>query len=296
MTMPKLANPYAVPADARQREWLRGNLHTHSTRSDGSRHPQAVIDDYANRGYGFLMLSDHDTFAGPEHFAQWNSRGLALIPGNEVTRDGPHLLHVGATRKVEPSEDRQAVLDEIRATGGFAVVNHPNWFAEFDHCPHEKMRSWNGFLGVEIFNHVIGELEGSQYATDHWDRLLSKGRRVWGFANDDAHHAQHVGHGWNTVLADERTADAVVGAMSAGRFYASTGVTVERVESDGMRARIVAPDAERIVAITKNGMRLKVADGRELEVEVPADKTYVRFECYGRGERQAWSQPLFVEG
>jgi predicted metal-dependent phosphoesterase TrpH len=291
--MPTLANPYA-PTDGRKREWLRGNLHTHTTRSDGARAPQAVIDDYAARGYGFLMLSDHDTYAGPEQFAEWNSRGLALIPGNEITRDGPHMLHVGATRKVEPSEDRQAVLDEIAANGGFAVVNHPNWFAEFNHCPHETMRAWNGFLGVEIFNYMIGELDGSQYATDHWDRLLSKGRRVWGFANDDAHGAQHVGNGWNCVLSAERSAAEILAAMKAGCFYASTGVTIESVESTGLRARIVAPDAQRIAAITDKGVRLKVVDGNELEVELPENRAYLRFECWGGGERQAWSQPLIV--
>jgi hypothetical protein len=156
------------------------------------------------------------------------------------------------------------------------------------------MRSWERFLGVEIFNHVIGELEGSQYATDHWDRLLSKGRRVWGFANDDAHQAHHVGYGWNCVLSAERTSPAILAAMQAGCFYASTGVSIERVESDGMRARIVAPDAQRIAAITDKGVRLKVADGSELEVEVPEKRSYLRFECWGGGERQAWSQPLFV--
>jgi hypothetical protein len=291
--MPSLADPYRS-TDARPRAWMRGNLHTHSKRSDGSREPQAVIDDYAGRGYDFLMFSDHDTFAGPEHFAGWNARSLTLIPGNEVTANGSHMLHVGATRRVEPQDDRQAVLDEIGATGGFAVVNHPNWFQNFDHCPHERMSAWQGFAGVEIYNYVINELEGSPYATDHWDRLLSKGRRVWGFANDDAHHDFHAGYAWNCVLAADRSAAALVAAMAAGSFYASTGVTIERVSSEGMRASIVAPDADRIVAVIDHGKRLKTVDARELTVEVPENATYVRFECYGRAERTAWSQPLMV--
>ena len=41
--------------------WLKGNLHAHTTESDGSRPPQEVVDDYAARGYDFLMISDHDT-------------------------------------------------------------------------------------------------------------------------------------------------------------------------------------------------------------------------------------------
>ena len=151
--MPTLQHSYH--GAERARTWLKGNLHTHSTRSDGARDPQVVIDDYAARGYDFLMFSDHDTHAGPAQFAGWNCKGLTLVPGNEITCGGPHLLHVGAERRVEPLEDRQAVLDDVASAGGFAVINHPNWFEDFDHCPHSVMRSWKGYLGIEIYNHVI---------------------------------------------------------------------------------------------------------------------------------------------
>jgi predicted metal-dependent phosphoesterase TrpH len=290
--MPSLDHPY-THAD-RSPRWLRGNLHTHSTRSDGDRAPQEVIDDYAKRGYDFLMFSDHDTLAGPEQFADWKSQGMTLIPGNEITRDGPHMLHVGATRRIEPQEDRQAVLDDIAKSGGFAVVNHPNWFENFDHCPHATMKEWNGFTGIEIYNHVIGELPGSSYATDHWDRLLSRGRRVWGFANDDSHQAKHVGFAWNAVLADEAKHESIVSAMANGRFYASTGVSISSIAVDGMTVTVTSPDAERIVAIADHGARIAIADGGTLTVTVPEKKTYVRFECWGRGERVAWTQPFFV--
>ncbi|MBA2482503.1 MAG: CehA/McbA family metallohydrolase [Planctomycetes bacterium] len=292
--MPSLDHPYAG-AD-RSPRWLRGNLHTHTTRSDGRRAPQEVIDDYVARGYDFLMFSDHDTYAGPEHFADWKTGGLSMIPGNEITRDGPHMLHVGATRKIEPSEDRQAVIDDIARTGGFAVVNHPNWFEDFNHCPHETMKEWTNFTGIEIYNHVIGELPGSSYATDHWDRLLARGRRVWGFANDDSHQAKHVGFAWNSVLSEDRSPAAIVAAMAKGRFYASTGVAIGSIAVEGMTITITSPDAERIVAIADHGARIEVADGREMTLTVPDGKTtYVRFECCGRGERVAWTQPFFVD-
>ena len=32
-----------------------------------------------------------------------------------------------------------------------------------------------------------------------------------------------------------------------------------------------------------------------LEVEVPADAGYVRFECWGAGETFAWTQPFFIK-
>src|SRR5436190_23257039 len=119
----KITHPYSQLTGG---QWLRGNLHTHTTRSDGARSPQTVIDDYAQRGYDFLMLSDHDIFSAPEDYAKWNPRGLVLIGGNEVSANGPHILHVDADRRVEPAKRRQQVFESINASHGFAIVNHPN--------------------------------------------------------------------------------------------------------------------------------------------------------------------------
>jgi hypothetical protein len=81
--------------------------------------------------------------------------------------------------------------------------------------------------------------------------------------------------------------------MARGRFYASTGVSIDRIEVDGQRVRVTSPDAQRIAAITDHGKRLKVVDAGQLEVEMPETATYLRFECWGGGERQAWTQPFF---
>jgi hypothetical protein len=79
-----------------------------------------------------------------------------------------------------------------------------------------------------------------------------------------------------------------------GRFYASTGVTIKDVRVDGTRIRVETADAERIVALQQVGKRFAQVDGTAIEVDVPDAATYVRFECWGRGERFAWTQPFFV--
>ena len=38
------------------KRWFRGNLHTHSTVSDGLKTPDEVIRIYRNEGYDFLAL------------------------------------------------------------------------------------------------------------------------------------------------------------------------------------------------------------------------------------------------
>lgn len=296
--MPKLSHPYNNLSGG---QWLRGNLHTHTTHSDGQRPPQEVIDDYAQRGYDFLMISDHDLFTSDVHLQQWNPRGMVMIPGNEITASGPHLLHVDADRFISPLPQRQEVINQVVAataqTGrGFIIVNHPNWFAGFDHCSIEQMREWVGYVGMEIFNGTIGRLDGSPYATNKWDMLLTQGRRVWGFANDDHHLAVgDIELGWNMAYVKDRSVKGVVDALRTGRFYCSSGVVIQSIAVDGMMIRIRANNARRIVALRDTAKRIAVVDGTEMTLTVPDNAKYVRFECWGDGESFAWTQPFFVE-
>lgn len=287
-----LEHPYSDLAGG---QWLRGNLHAHTTNSDGERAPQAVIDDYASRGYGFLMISDHDICTSSEKLSQYNTGNLILIPGNEVTAHGPHMLHVGADQIVKADPLRQQVINDIVASQGFCVVNHPNWQSTFDHCPITSMQQWIGYTGLEIFNGGIGRLEGSPYATNKWDMLLSSGRRLWGFANDDSHAATgDVALGWNTTYLTEPDVGGVIKALKQGRFYASTGVTIESIVVEGMSIRIETANARRIVALTNRGRRITTVDTPGIELDASNQENYVRFECWGDGESFAWTQPFFV--
>lgn len=275
--------------------WVRGNLHAHTTFSDGRRGRQEVIDDYAGRGHGFLMISDHDVFTGPDEYGALQSRGLVLIPGNEITANGPHMLHVNASGRVEPHADRQRAIDDANADGGFVVLNHPNWQGRFDHFSLAHMAALQGWVGMEIYNGVIGRLDGSPYALDKWDMLLSYGRRAWGFANDDSHsETGDCGLGWNCAYVREKNAASIVSALRDGRFYASTGVTISGIEVRGNQIRIATENAERIVATQQSAKRIKCVDAKQIEVEAPLDARYVRFECWGRGESFAWTQPFFI--
>lgn len=166
---PSLESPYASePAS-----WLRGNIHTHTNKSDGNRPPQEVVNIYAEMGYDFLVISDHDQLTDP---AKLDSKGMILIPGNEISAKGPHMLHVGAKSVVPPLSERQEVLDRIATEGGFAVMNHPNWTANYNHCDLAVLEKLQGYAGMEIFNGVILYLEGSELAT-------AKGKEITYTAN-----------------------------------------------------------------------------------------------------------------
>jgi predicted metal-dependent phosphoesterase TrpH len=105
------------------------DLHTHSTASDGSFGPEALIEEAAGKGLTALALTDHDTLDGLEEAGKAAARrGLNFIPGVELQINwknaffgGPnsnqqfmgefHLLGLGIRR---PSADFLKALEELR--------------------------------------------------------------------------------------------------------------------------------------------------------------------------------------
>lgn len=274
--------------------WLRANFHAHTTNSDGTRSPQAVLDDYAARGYDVLMLSDHDTLT---ETSKLEARGMVLIPGNEISKDGFHLLHLDAKKVIAPHTDRQQAINEIKGENGLAVLCHLNWHRYHDHIKLETLQSLTNYFGVEIYNGVIRYHEGSPLATDKWDMLLSEGRKLWGFANDDSHSPEHVGVAWNMVQVKEKSQKGVLEALQHGRFYASTGVVINSVRVYGQTIVIDTENAQRITASVEGGFRIAQVDAPTLTLHVPDDAPwrYVRLECWDVGEAMAWTQPFYLD-
>jgi len=193
--------------DSTSGTWLRGNLHAHSTNSDGEKTPPGLIQTYREMGYDWFCISDHD-FLTPRPEAL--PHDAVFLPANEVSANGPHILHVGADRVLDPDPDRASVARKIADSGGLCILNHPNWGKDCNHWPQEGLESMPRYDGIEVYNAVIRRLEGSPLATDRWDRLLSQGIRVWGYANDDAHRRGDYGHAWNAVSSVNRQPDGVL--------------------------------------------------------------------------------------
>lgn len=64
-----VALPLVIPAaDDPPPRWLRGNTHTHTLWSDGDAPPETVVAWYADHGYDFLVLSDHNLVQNGERW------------------------------------------------------------------------------------------------------------------------------------------------------------------------------------------------------------------------------------
>lgn len=291
--------------------WLRGNHHGHSTRSDGIDEPLAIVQAYEAAGYKYFALSEHDLLLLPAELQPHTT--MCILPAVEVTSCfGQTLLYLGADRLLPPRQLTPIeILEQVQAAGGLFIFDHPNWRVRPDYATDELLNGLPGLRGIEIYCGVIERLAGEAKATDRWDRLLSKGERVFGHATDDQHEPGDYFIGWNQVQWPQETpitAAGIVEALATGRFYASTGVTMHSVgvSTDGQTIH-VASDADEIRWITHEGRILKKSRQGEDTLEMAeftrnkvarslaGRATYVRIECLGHGNAAAWSQPFWLQ-
>ena len=63
--------------------WFKGNTHAHTTRTDGTCPPDKQVQDYSERGYDFLAITDHNVVDSYQE-----KKGICMLPGWE--RDVRH--------------------------------------------------------------------------------------------------------------------------------------------------------------------------------------------------------------
>ena len=74
---------------------MKADLHLHSTASDGTLTPGALVRRAAEEGFDTLALTDHDTVAGiAEAQAAAREAGIRLIPGVELSCGAQKEIHI----------------------------------------------------------------------------------------------------------------------------------------------------------------------------------------------------------
>lgn len=92
------------------------DLHMHSTASDGSLSPAALVKEGAGLGLRAMALTDHDTVGGIDEFlAAAESAGIAGIPGVEIGVTGVGTHHILGYYIDHKSKPLVATLKKIAA-------------------------------------------------------------------------------------------------------------------------------------------------------------------------------------
>ncbi len=299
-------------------QWYKGNIHTHTTESDGDEDPHKVASWYRRHGYDFLALSDHNHLTLLEYGSgRRRFRKPLMVPAEEVSvqihggETQVHINGVGISRVIEPIDagdvvaTLQANVNAIVEAGGIASINHPNLKWAFDHREISRVEGasllevFNGHPGANLFG-----APGKPSCEAIWDGVLSAGRVIFGVATDDSHNyhdfapwRSNPGRGWVMVQADELTQEAIVDGLASGRFYASTGVTLTRLERSAEGIALEIEQERNFVYTTrftgKDGAALAESTGLAAEYRADGQEDYVRATVISSSGPRAWTQPVF---
>ncbi|MCL2631188.1 MAG: CehA/McbA family metallohydrolase, partial [Firmicutes bacterium] len=211
--------------------WLKGDVHTHSTYSDGS---GTVLENFETgklRGLGFIGLTDHDTaqgFSDAQTIGQ--DKGITPIWGMEFAQGNKHLLFL-SDKPVAYSDfvsaDYATAVNSFKArsagAGGtpLVFVAHPFEYGNNDW----NIGDWvSGINGIEVWNAWYGpNHSGNRKARERWDQLNASGHKLYGIATTDTHTADGVGSAYTNVLALDKSATAILNGMGRGNMYGSNG-------------------------------------------------------------------------
>ncbi len=337
-----VAAAVALPSAAAQTpadRWFKGNTHAHTLNSDGDSPATDVARWYRTHGYQFTFITDHEyvTDAAALNAIYGAAGRFLVLPAQEVsqrTADAAHpdkvrQAHVnalGITRMIPPIGERYIaeppmaavyarLLATIKAAGGVPQVNHPNfrWSVPLDvmaSLPDSTLfELWNGHPIVYNLGGT-DSLGNSMPSTEAlWDSVLTRGKLLFGVADDDSHsfkpeeadnpNVPRPGRGWVMVRADTLTMPAILSALRRGDFYASTGVTLRSYSAGARQVDLeVVPSSDvryRIDFIGSGGRVLATSTKLRASYTITGVEGYVRARVTDSHGRRAWTQPVMVK-
>jgi hypothetical protein len=308
--------------------FYKGNLHCHTTRSDGHCSPEELAAAYREHGYDFLSFTDHNIYTD---FSKYSTKDFLLLPGMEINpppqpgNDSEfHFLALPGTRRdrlaaslpayahdqrldlqaLHGRDYLQSLLDDAHARGNLLALNHPYW----SRVECGQILALRHLFAIEAYNFCSAVIENAGESFSCWDAVLRRGGRLWGLAVDDTHNfypfdapGNDAFGGYIMVKAVSLSSDDIMEAIARGSFYSSSGgpeIKDFYVRDD--RACLTCSPAHRIYFSSQARQYrwlLAERDGNlltEFACDLRGDELYIRAECYdGRG-RKSFTNPIWL--
>lgn len=296
-----------LPFDKPGRFW-RGNLHTHSTCSDGKLTPEQICNLYRESGYHFLSITDHftQTFNYPiTDTRPFRDENFTTIIGAELhvnkTEFGRlwHFLCVGLPFDFAPlqeDETPQGLAARAMEAGAYVAIAHPAWY----NLTENDVLSIDQVDAIEIYNGVSADFNDRADSGYMLDLMLERGRRYFACATDDAHFnplRYEAMRGWVWVKSEELTPEGLLAGLKAGHSYSSTGPQIHDIQVvPGQKIYVRCSPASRIF-VTGSSWETAYTHGNGItEAELSLEKfnsPYCRVTVRDPHGEKAWSNPIW---
>jgi hypothetical protein len=292
-------------------KWYKGNIHTHSTFSDGTKTVEELVKLYKKAGYDFLSITDHGKVVDVLHLTKEN---FLMIPGEEIcigtsnSLTPYHIVALGIEKTLPFKDfdyalDPQRVIEKINHLGGLAILAHPYWSG----LNHSDMMKIGNYHGVEIYNTSCDYERNTGSSEVHIDGLIAAGQTPLLYASDD-HHGAEGGNApldacvaWISVKAKSLTFENIMNSIDNGHFYSSNGPEIKSISinKDGVINLECSPVKYiSFISTPSLGLKFHAMEKPLTKASYPGRKgeRYIRIEIQDFDGKKAWSNPIYNKG
>lgn len=218
---------YSLFPDLYGRRVYRGDFHVHSYYSDGREDPIIVAANYRKRGFDFMALTDHHKMFPSKLLVEAFKdipTDLAIFTGEEVHVPYPVYIHavnfggkssvneyyedhrkeceaeiaamaekLNAPNGVAPLQLAQRiwVAQQIKKTGGMAILVHPHWISNAYNMPDDVTDYLFEHQVYDAFELLGGQsVHENNMETAFYNEQRAMGRKIPIAASSDSHSTE----------------------------------------------------------------------------------------------------------
>ena len=263
----------------RDGQFYKGNLHSHSTLSDGIYTPEELKEFYKAKGYSVYAYTEHGVYHDLRHLDDAN---FVTLPSYEAnlnraydTTPFPALFNGPAPHgnlaetvhlnmfAIDPDKTTcEPNIDDIKEThsveninelirrgreAGFIVsYNHPHWSLN----SASLYNNLEGLSAIEIINGGAYRSSALDYTPHVMREMAWHNKRLVAVAGDDTHRPQHLFQAWTMFKAPELSHKAIIEALQKGNCYASCGPEIKELYVEDGVVHVKTSEAQGIYLAT----------------------------------------------
>ena len=275
------------------KNFYKGNLHCHSTKSDGNMTVEAIKEHYKANGYSVIAFSDHEHLIDNSHLT--DDEFLAITACEVAIKEFPELstlkkqdmrvCHLNFYAKDPHNVDTPCyscvydhfVKDEfahlIKHSCGehnrqysaegisemIKTANEKGFLVSYNH-PRWSLENAADYLGydglwaVEIYNNECSYIGMYEYDINVYDDFLRAGKRMACIAGDDNHRIETTCGGWVMINSASLDYDSIMHSLESHQLYASTGPVIKGLYIEDNKAYLTY-EKGAYAAISTKGRR-----------------------------------------
>lgn len=271
------------------KNFYKGNMHCHSTLSDGDMTPSELKEAYKNKGYSFLAITDHEFVKSHKElddneFITITSAEYAIkqFPEQSTLKNfNMKVCHINLYAKEQDNENTicyNSTLDHYtkgelrenlsklpeyeRVYGAEGInnliksANDNGFFVCYNHPRwslenYGDYKDYEGLWGVEIFNFGCNVNGLLDYDINVYDDFLRDGKRLFASCGDDNHTIAHSFGAFVCVNADELTYKSIIDGLLNGSFYSSMGPEIYELYTESNKVYVKCSEAKQITLSTR---------------------------------------------